>query len=103
MVPLAPLREGGRSNHDIDELAQPHTALLGRRRSGRRLRRSHLFQRQGRKAVYSTSLAQGGREIGLWRGLRLRHLQAGARLTGGLLGGDQSGADLHRQILPKQG
>ena len=49
--------------------------------------------------VFSSAAAKFG--LGAWR--RLRHLQAGTGLAGGLLGGDQGGADLHRPNLAKQG
>jgi len=74
----------------------PLPGLGIKRRGGRD--RSRLFQRQRRKTF---GLFQRGRELRLL-GL-LRHLQLGARLTGGLLGGNKGGTDLHAVKLTKQG
>ena len=88
-------------NRYIHVLAHPgrdRCLRLGLRRD----RGGHLLQRQGRK---TRGFFQGGGEIGPIQRLRrgLRHLQAGTGLAGGLLGGDQGGADLHPPNLTKQG
>jgi hypothetical protein len=88
-------------NRNIDVLTQPARRLC-RCRLLDRLWRGGLLERQGRKSRCDPAgLFQRGGEARLLR--RLWHLQPGARLTGGLLGGDQRGADLHPATLPKQG
>src|SRR5579872_5933934 len=91
------------SNPDIEQRAGSHALRRGgrRRRLGRR-RGGGLFQRQRRKII---GLFQRGGKTG--RGLvRLRDmggLEPDLGLAGGLLGGDQGGADLHAPTLTKQG
>ena len=65
--------------------------LWGLGRSCRCGQRS-LLERQGRKTF---GLCQCRREAWLLCGLR--HGQPGARLAGGLLGGNQGGTDLHKR------
>ena len=72
-------------------------------RAGRRL----LCERQGREAVCfsgsgrsSCPAPRRNWPAACWP---LRHLQAGTRLAGGLLGGDQGGADLHGANPDKTG
>ena len=88
-------------DRDVDMHAQPGRGRCLRLGRSRRRSRRGLFQRQGRETSTRTcGLFQRGREIRLWR---LRHVQAGARLSGGLLSGNQGGADLHWHRLAKQG
>ena len=100
-LPEASSQPPPRLSHS-DIYMHAHPGRSSRLRLGRKgSRGGHLLERQGRE---TRGFFQGGGEIRLGRLLRrLRHLQPGPGLAGGLLGGDQGGADLHQANLAKQG
>ena len=93
-------------NSNIHVLAQPARNWRLGLRYGRSGGRGGLLERQSRKTLgRGGGFFQGGREIGLTNvlGRCLRHLKPRTGLAGGLLGGNQGGADLHPPNLTKQG